>query len=69
MKDYFRPETWENKPGTYWKANDGWGMCNTGWWKEHRNHRFVICSRGGIGCNVDHAYVKVRNLENKITNS
>jgi len=65
---WFRPETWDNIP-EYWGKNNGWGMCQTGWQLAHKNHRQVICSLGGIGCNVDHAFVKVRNLANQIINS
>lgn len=48
-------QIWLNNP-KYRAANDGWGMCNTGSGKE------VICSFGGIGCDVDHAVVAVGNL-------
>ena len=26
----------------------------------------IICEKGGIGCNVDHLYVKIRNLEKQL---
>lgn len=48
------PETWRHRP-EYRLENDGWGMCNTG--SPYR----CVCSLGGIGCNVDHAFVKLAN--------
>jgi hypothetical protein len=51
-----RKHAWPDRPD-FWEANDGYGMCNTGSGKR------TICSFDGIGCDVDHALVKVRNLE------
>lgn len=67
-RTYIKPETWDNKE-EYWISNNGWGMCNTGWGQkmiELGYGQTIICSLGGIGCNVDHAFVKIRNLEKKL---
>jgi hypothetical protein len=64
-------ETWEGasdqlycppdgEPMRFSEVDDGWGICNTG--TQYR----IICRKGGIGCNVDHSYVKIRNLEKEI---
>ena len=69
--DGFVPvETWEDNDPLYspWdgdqlpfsQVNNGWGICNTG------SGYNVICMKGGIGCNVDHVYVKIRNLEKQL---
>ena len=62
--------TWDDRED-YWSCNDGWGACNTGWGQQPGNtfkdRGFsIVCKLGGIGCNVDHTRMKIRNLENKI---
>ena len=51
---------YEGEPIPYSQVDDGWGICNT----ESGIDR--ICEKGGIGCDVDHLKVKIRNLEKKI---
>ena len=39
------------------RANNGQGMCNSGVNADR------ICELGGIGCNVDHKFVMLRNIQ------
>lgn len=50
-------ELWAERPD-YLAANDGWGMCNTGWGVHRPEYETCVCALGGIGCNVDHVTLK-----------
>lgn len=54
-------EVWAERPD-YLSLNGGRGACNTGWGREVGVS--VICSLGGIGCNVNHPYVELLNRRN-----
>lgn len=53
-----RLETWDLVGmESFRRENDGRGMCNTGIGADR------ICELGGIGCNVNHTYVMIRNIQ------
>ena len=53
-------EVWDHRP-EYRQENEGLGMCNTGWGREH-GYPKLVCALGGIGCNVDHIAIVRDNL-------
>lgn len=56
---YFELKIWPNEEKLQ-RANNGYGMCNTSAYGCKR-----VCELGGIGCNVDHKFLKILNETRK----
>lgn len=66
LNSNFQKEIWPDNLD-YRLANDGWGMCNTASGiRTSYGNEFVICQFGGIHCNVDHVYIKLRNMDESL---
>jgi hypothetical protein len=52
-------ERWEDQPHNR-LVNNGLGLCNTG------SGRRIVCAFGGIGCNVDHAWIAFNHVQSQM---